>query len=244
MPLEVHIANCRIYLKCWDRDTQSCLCGRLTQMRLVPWMAWVALVLSLATAMACYLAVGVTLGLYFGGLIFTSILVPTCCMTEQRVVSRLLVAAAVADGTAIVWLVCVFISSTTLVQWLMCYAVLLAWAMALVGLCAIISPTRPNRASIPGSAIAMFLSLAWLTCPVWLQTRAAVVVPVHPLFALNRVLLDLGLWTIRPIAYRYLVSLGQDVPYELPGTIIPMLVLHLLVGVAGLLAASRVAGRR
>jgi hypothetical protein len=91
------------------------------------------------------------------------------------------------------------------------------------------------------SAIATILALAWLTWPVWLSPRltgpsAATTVKyltwMHPLFAVNGVLTNLGAWSHLPIAYRYLTTLGQDVPYALPTSIWPAALVHLVLGIA------------
>ena len=87
----------------------------------------------------------------------------------------------------------------------------------------------------------------WLTCPIWLpaatSARIDALLAVHPLFALNGVLKELGFWTHQPLAYRYLFTLGQDVPYSLPRSILPSAVLHLLIWLAAL-GLSRVVGKR
>ena len=56
---------------------------------------------------------------------------------------------------------------------------------------------------------------------------AAVVTRFHPLFALNRVMIDQGAWTSGDIAYRLLTPLGQDVAYALPDTVWPCVIGHL-----------------
>ena len=54
------------------------------------------------------------------------------------------------------------------------------------------------------------------------------VVAIHPLFAINGVLVNLGAWSHLPIAYRELTTLGQDVPYTLPASVWPMVLVHAL----------------
>jgi hypothetical protein len=59
----------------------------------------------------------------------------------------------------------------------------------------------------------------------------------HPLFAVNGVLKQLGDWPHWPIAYRDLTTLGQDIPYSLPTSILPACVVH---GVAGIVMMIRI----
>ena len=120
-------------------------------------------------------------------------------------------------------------SPTTLLQWLACYLVLAAYAWALCGL------TRVFRSA----ALVTFLSIAWLTWPVWISpylqgTRSNPVVDriiaIHPLFAVNGVLANLGEWSHFPIAYSQLTRLGQDISYTFPASIWPSTLVHLIPG--------------
>ncbi|MGN6628097.1 MAG: hypothetical protein ACTHLN_15875 [Tepidisphaeraceae bacterium] len=55
----------------------------------------------------------------------------------------------------------------------------------------------------------------------------------HPLLVMNGLYPELGDWTHRPIAYRYLFNLGQDVPFALPASAWPLIWL-LMTGVVGI----------
>src|SRR5262249_47041720 len=147
---------------------------------------------------------------------------------------RLLVAAAVIDGVAVIWLAPVVSSGSpiTIVQWLMCYALLLTWGIMLFGTTQFLSKLSIDP--VPAAAVVVALAIVWLTCPIWLPAGAEKIVTFHPLFAINGVLKHLGMWTERPIAYRYLFALGQDVPYELPRSIWPCAGAHLVVGLSAL----------
>ena len=68
---------------------------------------------------------------------------------------------------------------------------------------------------------------------------AAWLAPAHPLLAMNRILLDLGIWTQQPWMYRH-TTLGQDVAYALPGTIWPCVLLHAVMAL-GLLVKMPIA---
>jgi hypothetical protein len=199
-------------------------------------VACIALLIALIGAGACYAIVGPNVGLFFGGLVFAALLVPPLTLMGDRLAQRLLIAGCVCDGIAIVWLVAWLGGHVTLIQCLLCYALLIAWCFALGGI--VIALHRIG--SISAAAITTVLALLWLASPIWLWPHLAGatqwLVPIHPLFAMNSVLVNLGIWTERPIAYRYLLTLGQDVPYELPRTILPAAMVHLVVGAVGVLA--------
>ena len=78
---------------------------------------------------------------------------------------------------------------------------------------------------------------------MWLlQVNSPIMVKMHPLFASNGILVDLGVWNEWPIAYRYLMHLGQDLSYTLPRSIAPAAAGHLLMGSIALLL-GRLVGR-
>jgi hypothetical protein len=128
----------------------------------------------------------------------------------------------------------------------MCYVILVVWCFALLGIGQIISLLI--RSPIPAAALTVALALLWLTWPIWLARilpdhpdLAAHLVAPHPLFAINGVLKSFGIWTEQPLAYQYLMTLGQDLPYALPQNIGPVAGLHMLLG--ALVFVGR-AGRR
>jgi hypothetical protein len=99
-------------------------------------------------------------------------------------------------------------------------------------------------------AIVVLIALAWVSSPVWLARIMPAhpnlthwIVWIHPLMACNSVVRDFGLWMERPIAYRYLLTLGQDVSAGLPQSVLPSVVFHFVLGIAAL-GLSRVVGRR
>lgn len=199
--------------------------------------AAVPLALALLCATGCYIAAGPTLGLFFGGMLFCAIITPPLLAWEPDRTGRLFVAGAVIDGTAAVWLVAVFTSPTTVVQWLLSYLVLMGWVAALWGLVALLG--RLLRSALAAQAVTVLVAMAWLSWPVWLspwlagQRGAAVaswLTAAHPLMAINGVLLHLGVWSEQSIAY-WLTNLGQDVPYSLP-SVWAAVGLHLLLGIA------------
>lgn len=212
-----------------------------------PATAWAAMFLGGGAAGICYLATGATLGLFFGGVLFAALLVPPLSLSEQKLRDRLAVAAGLCDGIAVVWLVAVMASGQiSLAQWLRCYVVLIAWCAALATVANLVAScgSGSGHSTVVAAAITVTLALLWLTEPIWLgavlshfedQSWLARSAIVHPLFALNGVLKNLGIWTEQPVAYRYLFTLGQDVPYKLPPSIVPAAAVHLLAAAAALL---------
>jgi hypothetical protein len=231
---------------------------------------WIALAIALVAEIACYAAVGATLGLFFGGIVFAAILVPPLVLAEERIGERLLIAAAVCSGIAIVWGIMLIDSAITPRQFFCCYILLAAWCAALMGAAMLIAkvfcqfhlarrdytpggggPRCVHRGlngnAIVASAITIVIAFLWLTWPIWLATHLShsnseffisYFVPPHPLLAINGVLANLGVWSERPIAYAYLMNLGQDVPYTLPRSVWPCAAVHLLIGVIGAVIGS------
>lgn len=203
-------------------------------------MAWVGMFLAIALESACYFLLGVTTGLFFSGIVWAVLLLPPLVLTEARLRHRGMIAAGVIDGIAIVWLIAVFTSSLTLMLWLECYLVLAACGFALLGTVHIFGKLFRSAPEL-ASAITVLLALSWLTAPIWLARSMPAhpqwtgqLVRVHPLLAMNSVTRDFGFWNERPIAYQYLLTLGQDVPGSIPESIWASVLLHLLIGCAGI----------
>jgi ABC-type polysaccharide/polyol phosphate export permease len=192
---------------------------------------------ALAVSFGTYIAAGPTLGLFFGSVLMAALLVPPLCLIRRELFHSMMITASVCDGLALVWLIALFNAPVTLVQLLLCCAILAAWCVALWGLtCAI---DRINSSvEIIASAIVVVAALLWLTCPIWLPASTGrsinPLLSVHPLFALNGALKELGFWTQHPLAYRYLFTLGQDVPYTLPDSVWPSVLVHGAIGLVGL----------
>jgi hypothetical protein len=199
----------------------------------------IAMLVSGALTGLCAVFCGLSLALFIGGLFFLTTILPPLILTQATLQRRLLVAGCVVDGIAIVWLTAVFSPQVSFMDWLGCYGVLIAYATLLSGV--VIGLTRLRLPSLTASAITVTVSLVWLTWPVWLSPYltgpsadaiVARLAAIHPLFAINGVLVNLGTWSHLPIAYRELTTLGQDVPYTLPTSVWPMVLVHLLPGIA------------
>ena len=206
------------------------------------------LALGIASMGVCWIVIGSGIGLFFGGIIFAALLVPPLVLGEEKLTRRILVAIGVNVGIAIVWLGSVGFSSQTVSQFILCYVALFAWCLALAGLSILLRSLL--RRAIPASCVAIVIGIMWLSWPIWLaqylpehQGLVEYLVPPHPLFLVNSVLKDQGIWSERPIAYRYLFTLGQDVPYELPRSVVPMIALHGLIGGIGLVVCGFAGGK-
>lgn len=198
--------------------------------------------IALSFAILLYLLTGPTLGLFFGGVVIVTILLPPLSLIERDLPRQGLIASTVCDSVGLVWLIGMLSSETTLLQWFRCYLLLASYSFALWGLiCALNSLRVP---AIPASALTVTIGMLWLSWPVWLarfivrpgnDALVSWLAPPHPLLALNGVLKHLGIWSEHPIAYNHLLNLGQDVAYALPTNVLTPVIVHLIAG--GLLFA-------
>jgi hypothetical protein len=183
-------------------------------------------------------------------MVLATLLLPPLCLCEETIAARLLVMFGVTDGIGLLVLVCTWGASFSLWNLVQAYVVMLSYTIALLGLANLISGFGKSPTwRVPSAAIATIAGLLWLTWPVWLAAAlpaheqfARWLVAPHPLLTLNGLFREFGIWTQRPVAYQHLMTLGQDLPYQLPLSIWPMVAVHGAVGLL-LLGASR-AGRR
>ncbi len=122
--------------------------------------------------------------------------------------------------------------------------VVAAVAFSLIGLLAL-----ADRLRIPGAfAIGVLIvqSALVLTWPIWAaklllkfdsQWLVDLLVKIGPLFAINASLDPTDAFTHRPLAYR-LMNLGQDIPYTMPMSIWPCVIVHALTGACGVFLSS------
>src|SRR5688500_1007520 len=185
--------------------------------------AWPFVIAAAAVAL-CYAAAGNTLGFYLGPVMALALILPVMVAAPPRVSHALIVAAALVDAVGLAWLLAVFGPILTFAQWLACYIVLAAYAFALTAL------TR-----VTAAWAATIVGVAWLTWPLWAApflgiTLARWLTPAHPLMAVNRVVLaEHGAWLQQPLMYHH-ATLGQDVPYALPRSVWPCVVVHAVIG--------------
>jgi hypothetical protein len=201
-------------------------------------------VLSLVVTIACYIAAGLGLGLYLGGIALGMVLASPLVLAHRQRIEQLIAIASVVDGVGVVWLVAMFRSDVTFAQWLAAYVLLAACVLAAMGVA--IALERLIGA-VSASAVTITATLAWLAWPIWLSAwidAPAVVrvidwlVPIHPLLAMNGLFQNLGIWGEWPIMYQ-LTSLGQDVPYSFPSSVAFGAAFHFLLGGALILAVAR-----
>ena len=157
-------------------------------------------------------------------------------MAYRSSIEQLIAAASLVDGVAVVWLVAMFRSEVTFAQWLSAYVLLAACTIAVTGLAGML--VRLIGRHEIAAACVVLLAMCWLTWPIWLSAwidHPAVVrainglVAVHPLLAINGLLVHLGVWGEWPMMYK-LTSLGQDVPYSLPASVAASATFHFLLG--------------
>jgi hypothetical protein len=196
--------------------------------------------LSLVATALCYYAAGPTLGLFFGTFFMIAMIVPPL---QQSDTGWLSILVGVCAAAALVWIAAATQPDVYLSDCFKSLIVLVAWTLALLGIGRLLRVARidPTLAA----AITLLLALAWLTWPVWLtpaietshgQTIVDLLVPAHPLFAINGVMKHFGAWDHYPaLAYPTLTVLNQDVSYRQPSSIIPAVVLHSLLGLGLLL---------
>jgi hypothetical protein len=191
-------------------------------------------------ALVLLLAAGTTLGLFFGGIILVALILPALVLAEQRWQRQVLAVGAVVLPVAIAWLIPIS-GSLKLAEWAASVALLAAWALGIAGLACLL-----QRAGLPAlfaAAAATLAALLWLSWPIWLAPWvydahvAARLIAPHPLLALNGILRGWYAlpWAQHALAYP-LTNLGDDVPYRLPTSIWPALLLHLPFALAGAIA--------
>ena len=197
------------------------------------------LALGMVATILCYLAAGRSLGFFLGAVAMACLIVPPLVAGARDRLAAVIIAGSVVDAIGIVWLFAVIGHGVTLAQWLACYSVLAAFAFGVAGLTWVL---RRAVAAIASSAIAVVIAVGWLSWPIWTSPWvtaevAAWLAPAHPLLAMNRVLLDLGVWTQQPWMYRH-TTLGQDVAFALPRTIWPCIVMHAVMAMGLLVRAA------
>ena len=200
---------------------------------------WRLIPLTLATSVGvlCLVVLGrAALAIVIGGAFFTTILVPPLVLWRDAPRERVEIAFLVAAPMCVVAWLAARGAPVTLGHLLGCAVTLIAYAGCLAGVAMVLARGRIDRSI--ASALVTILGLAWLTWPIWFAphltgpsaTRtAAVLVAAHPIFAVNGQLRQLGAWTHQGVMYR-ITSLGQDVPYELPPSVWPCVLVHAAIG--------------
>jgi hypothetical protein len=200
---------------------------------------WIApLLLSIAATVWTGFVGGPGLAIYLGAPLLACFYVPFVTL-GMRSFDR---AIAVSAGIAAVLLAFNIRADVTLVEWFRCVVVITSLVIALTGIASFLAWIR--IVPVIAATITSIIAITWMTWPIWLshgltQTRVNALVWPHPLLAINGVLEHLGAWDHAPIAYRYLTILNQDIPFELPTSILPATIIHLMLGVPLLLSLLR-----
>jgi hypothetical protein len=198
--------------------------------------AMVSISLGLLAGVISWGILGWSLGTFFAGFILAATLIPSISLIEARFLPRLFQSCAAVDGIVLIWFFAATTNAVSIIQWICLAGLLIAWMVALFGVASVLE--RAIRSPIPAAAITTSLALLWLAWPIWFHQEYKFLVQIHPLLALNGIVPHLGLWQEQPIAYRWLMTLGQDVSYGLPRSILPSAAVHAVLGALFLFIAG------
>jgi hypothetical protein len=209
--------------------------------------AAVPFVIAVAATSWCAWSTGAGLALFFGAVLLSALYVPALTLAAQPN-NRWIPPLAAGIGIAACWAISLFVSDVSPGELLRCVAVCWAFLFAVAGTSSLL--TRLRLPPPLAAGVALVIALLWLTWPIWLshglnQSRVNALVIAHPLLAINGALQHLGAWDRAPLAYQRLTILNQDIPYHLPRSIIPAIVLHAaLAAIDPALSARQRASRR
>jgi hypothetical protein len=196
---------------------------------------FIALILSCVAGIACYVTAGNSLDLFLGSVVLACILMPPFSAMAGQSPGGWLQAIGITLGVSCCWWMPWHKQMISLYQLALCLLVLFSLLTLLMTIVRLLM--RLKVQPVPASAIVTVAILAWLTWPIWLspsiagnQLRWSVM--FQPIFAVNHILSNLGIWTEQQVAYN-LTSLGQDVQYQLPTSAWPTI--DLQCGLASLL---------
>lgn len=197
------------------------------------------MVLTALCVVALYLVAGASLGLWLGSVAIAGAVVPAMALRfddrRRQAVSTagvvLVIATCWACGSAEV-------GARSLAN---CCAVLVGFSGTVWGVSRVLR--WMGIGAVPAIGVVTVLGFGWLTGVIWLVPLlggrgVGLLSELHPLLVMNSQLTPLGIWLEHPVIYR-LTTLGQDVPYALPGSCWPAVVLHGGVGVIGVLLPVR-----
>ena len=204
--------------------------------------------LSVMAAAALIWASGWTLGVFLGGLLLITLLIPPAVLRSVDWRGQTVAIGVSVIPILVLWLMAARRTQTTVAEWATCGSVLVAYALAVAGLAAAFR--RIGLSATVSAALAVVAGLAWLTWPIWLsrtwsgEASAASVdwfLTFHPALVIN--LPHLGQWVEQSVAY-HLTDLNQNVPYAPPGSVWGCVAFHGVAGVALLGAAAWRPARR
>lgn len=200
-----------------------------------PWLAMIVpFVLSTSIGVLCYRAAGVSLGLFLGGLLLNLLITGPIVAAETTWLGRFLAMAGIVHGVAGVWFYAVIHADFDLGIWAVSYLTLACTVVAVGTFATLLNAF--GIGPVGSGAVTAFLTIAWLTWPIWLSpalhgssgaTIAHWLVPAHPVFAVNSVLgPKMGYWSEQGIIYNF-TNLGDDIGYSLPDGVLACMGLHL-----------------
>ncbi len=226
-------------------------------------------VLGVSTVTLSWLAAGPGLGVYFGTVLLATLVCPFLASmpttrgtgvppvsSQQRhrrdaratvAPKSLMISVALWGGIAVGWCFTLDSPEVSVLNIVLCLIVLAAYLSAVAGVASVFK--RLGLSPILAGAVVAIAAIAWLTWPVWLsgllsgphgETIVGLLVPIDPLIAINSVLKQFGAWDhAYSIAYNHLTTLNQDAPYRMPSTIIPVVLFHAVIALAGFFIAAR-----
>jgi hypothetical protein len=180
---------------------------------------------SLLIGFCCYQIAGNSLDLFIGGVLLGCIVCPPLTAIAGQTPGAALAPVGISIGIGCFWILPVWKHAIELAQWGSCMLVLCTLLLAVsFGVLLLI---RLGCSTVASSAIATIAMLAWLSFPIWMSgalpgTRLHWSVLLHPLFAINGIVPQLGIWTEQQVAYG-LTNVGQDAPYQLPTSAWPVI---------------------
>jgi hypothetical protein len=192
------------------------------------WLAiWAPLAIGAGFTSVCYGVAGNTLGVFVGGIVGLTLIVPGAVAGEKNWWGRAWAVEGAVMGVGIIWSILAMRGVLSASEYLACVVVLAAHGIALAGLAVMLKAVK-----LPGacaSAIVIALALGWLSWPIWMaphqhgeEHSASVgwLMRTHPVFAINQALTRPmpGIWQEQKIMYQ-LVSIGQHVSANMPETI-------------------------
>ena len=205
------------------------------------------LVLSAMSGAALACASGWNLGIFIGGLLLTTLLLPPILLATDRPIHRVIAFLAAVNPIALTFGIAWWRSDMWARELASSLGILIGYAIALAGFTCALRSIRLS--ATVSAAVAVLVGLAWLTCPIWLSRTwngeasanwVGKLGALHPGLALN--IPSLGQWAEQSVAY-HLTELNQSVPYAPPHSVWMCVFLHTLIG-AALLGLSVVIARR
>ena len=196
-------------------------------------------------AAGSYKAAGSSMGLFIGSFLLLSLCCPGLIAAEKNWRNILCAAVGLVAGTSAIWIIASMRSGIPAGMIFRCVLILASFVMAMTG---IVTFCKRLIGPIAAGAITTVLLLAWISWPIWLSPAlhsshgeeiASWLVPAHPIFVCNGVLIEIfDNWAQQPMSYN-LTNLGDDIFFTVPKTIWKCLILHGGIGSLLMLASRR-----